>query len=152
MSEENVERRRFVRLPVSLMISLKSEEEAEDFVTNYTFDLSLGGMFLKTGAPKSIGTTVCLQVHTPPPTGLIEIMGKVVYHNAQTKEGIISGMGIEFTKMNGNAREILQKFIRGARSDVFSRGPQTENWAIVNAIGNIMEILGLSLNLIARPY
>jgi len=95
------------------MIRVRSEKDAEIFTTNYSGDLSLGGMFVKTFSPRPIGTTVNIQLPFPEPPGYVEIHGKVVNHQEQTHDGLKAGMGISFIHMDSNARYALQQFING---------------------------------------
>ena len=118
---DNRERRHFARMPVSVMIRIRSENEAETFISNYTRDLGLGGLFLKSLSPKSIGTPVCIQLPSPVEPGYAEIHGKVVSHNKSTYEGLITGMGIEFTKMDDPGRVALQGLIRGDYISLFAK-------------------------------
>jgi len=95
------------------MIRVRSEKDAKIFTTNYSGDLSLGGMFVKTFSPKPIGTAVNIQLPFPEPPGYVEIHAVVVNHQEQTHDGMKAGMGISFIRMDSNARYALQQFING---------------------------------------
>lgn len=140
MSEEGKERRRFARLPVGIMIRIKSEKDAEAFVTNYTRDLSLGGMFLKSLTPKPVGTPVLIELPCVNPPGYTEIHGKVVYQNLTTEDGLLAGMGIEFTQMADGAKSSLLKFINDEWRQLF-RAQIPDETAIAGAINALVGMI-----------
>lgn len=147
MSDEARERRRFARLPVGIMIRIKSEREAEAFVTNYTRDLSLGGMFLKSLSPKPVGTPVVIELPSANPPGYTEIHGRVVYQNMTTEEGLLPGMGIEFTHMKAGAKSSLAKFINNEWHQLFKTEIPDET-AIAGAINTLVGMINFLLRFI----
>ena len=151
MGSNPKERRRFSRLPVSIMIRVRSEEDAEAFVANYTHDLSHGGMFLKSLSPKPVGTPVCLQLPSPHPPGFTEVHGKVVYQNTTTVDGLLAGMGIEFVRMSDGARGVLQRFIDGNWQDLFKLRKEPGEEAIVGAINALLGLISLLIAFVHRP-
>ena len=150
MGSNPKERRRFSRLPVSIMIRVRSEEDAEAFVANYTHDLSHGGMFLKSLSPKPVGTPVCLQLPSPHPPGFTEVHGKVVYQNTTTVDGLLAGMGIEFVSVEDGARGVLQRFIDGTWRDIFKAMQGSSEEDMIKSIDALFGFINFMMNLIPR--
>ena len=143
MDSEEKQKRRHLRVPVRVMIRVRSEQDAEIFTTNYSGDLSLGGMFVKTFSPRPIGTAVHIQLPFPKPPGYVEIMGRVVNHQEQTSDGLQAGMGIHFIRMDTNARYALQQFINGNWRGLFKKpllttGSESET---LEALSNTVEFI-----------
>lgn len=135
-------------MPVGIMIRVRSLKDAEVFATNYTHDVSLGGMFLKSLTPKPIGTIVSIEFPSPDPPGYTQILGKVVYQNTKTKDGLLTGMGIEFVKMEKGALPILQTFINGSWKQFFKLNDQPTEDAVVGAIETLINLIGLLMNFV----
>lgn len=150
MEKDPTERRKFIRMPVSIMIRLKSEEDGEEFVSNYTRDLSLGGVFLKSLSPKPLGTPVCIQLPSPEPPGYTEVQGKVVYQNTTIDDGLLAGMGIEFVKMGNGARGILQRFIDNSWRELFKVLEDPTEDAVVGAIQTFVGLTNFVMNFVHR--
>jgi len=151
MNKEGKEHRRFIRMPVSIMIRLGSEEDAEDFVSNYTRDLSLGGMFLKSLSPKPVGTPVCIQLPLPEPPGYTEVQGKVVYQNTTVEGGLLPGMGIEFTGMGDGARSVLFHFINDTWRELFHVAKEPSEDTFVGSMETIFALINYVMNFFNIP-
>lgn len=135
------ERRRFVRLPVGVMIRITSEQDAEVFSTNYSGDLSMGGMFIKTFTPKPVGTPVTIRLPVPHPPGYGEVKGVVVYRQEPTGHGVKAGMGVSFKEIDPNARHALRQFITGNWRSLFEQPAFTDESSAVKAILHILDFL-----------
>ena len=68
--------RRFPRTAVALLVQYRFES-FEDFTTEYSVDLSPGGIFLRTEATPALGSMVELQFSLKGGSQLIEAIGKV---------------------------------------------------------------------------
>ncbi len=123
------------------MIRVNSEQEAEVFNTNYSGDLSMGGMFIKTFTPKPVGTPVTIQLPVPHPPGYGEVRGVVVYRQEPTRHGVKAGMGVSFSEIDPNARHALQQFINGNWRSLFDKSPLTDEERAVKAIMHIFDLL-----------
>ena len=99
-----MERRKFVRVPVSLQIKFTSLESMEQMLTGATSDMSLGGLFIKTKKPRPVGTEVKIEI--PDPNGKPVIFHGLV-RSIRYHEGNPSGMGIEFKDIEGPERDAL---------------------------------------------
>ncbi len=71
-------------------------------------DLSLGGLFVKTGAPLPVGTAVKVAIRPPLSLRALQITGKVAWVR---NTGAPKGMGIQFDYVNARDGERLQKLI-----------------------------------------
>lgn len=98
------ERRKFARIPVSLMLKFKSFEHLEHMVEGHIGDLSLGGMFLRTSQVKPVGTTV--QMEIPVRDDTLCIRGEV--RGVRYNNGKPVGMGIEFRDLDEQSRRLIQ--------------------------------------------
>jgi len=116
------------------MIRVTSEQDAEVFSTNYSGDLSMGGMFIKTFTPKPVGTPVTIQLPVPQPPGYGEVRGVVVYMQEPTGHGVKAGMGVSFKEMDPNARHALQQFINGKWRSLFEKSPLIDETRAIRAL------------------
>jgi len=140
------DRRRCIRVPVGIMICVQSEKDAELFTTNYSGDLSLGGMFIKTFTPKPIGTKVNIQLPSQEPPGYVEIYGEVVNHQELTSSGVKTGMGVRFVRMDSNARFALQQFINGNWHMLFDKPTLPNEIEAFRAISSIIDFLAAAID------
>ena len=78
----------------------------EDFVTRYTNNLSLGGVFIQTGDPRPIGTQLRLEISLRGGELLIEARGEVAWVRRYDPDQPwrIPGMGIRFRKLTAASK------------------------------------------------
>ena len=105
-------RRRFARISLSLEVKIRFDE-FNTFVSAYSADLSVGGIFIKTRNPRKVGTAVKLNIDLQNGQKLIEADGRVVRVVLQgdTYTGATPGMAIEFTRLHPKSRKIIQQYI-----------------------------------------
>ena len=109
------ERRRFPRTPLSLLVQYRLNS-FEDFLAEYSVNISPGGMFIKTDKPLDEGSMVYLQFSLKDGSRLIEGMGKVVRVNPPGVKDRIPGMGVEFVNFDEESMALINEICaqRGA--------------------------------------
>jgi uncharacterized protein (TIGR02266 family) len=70
-----------------------------------TEDISIGGLFLKTLEKLPVGSKLQLVFQLPGSSRVIEAIGEVKHHREE-------GMGLEFSKMDQEGREEMERFIK----------------------------------------
>src|SRR3954468_18861317 len=96
------ERRRFPRTPLSMLVQYRFNS-FEDFLPEYSVNISPGGMFIRTDKPLEEGSMVYLQFSLKDGSRLIEGMGKVVRVNPVGVKDRTPGMGVEFTNFDAES-------------------------------------------------
>lgn len=105
--DQGDDRRKFPRVPLNLLIQYRFDT-FEDFIAEYASNISLGGMFIKTGETKPEGTHVYLQFSLKDGTRLIEGLGHVV---RVVGDGDDAGMGIEFVNFDEDSWELVEAIV-----------------------------------------
>jgi type IV pilus assembly protein PilZ len=103
--ESGAERRIARRLPVRVMVEY---ECLEDFLVDYTANVSVGGMFIKTNSPLEVGTRFRLRFRLPGMDRPIDTYAVVRWALRPDEAGpMIPGMGVAFEELSEqDAREV----------------------------------------------
>lgn len=101
-------RRRHPRTPLSLLVQYRFNS-FEDFLAEYSVDLSPGGMFIRTAEPREMGSMIYLQFQLKDGSKLIEGLGKVVWVNPPGTVGRAAGMGIEFVNFDEESMALIEE-------------------------------------------
>ncbi len=116
-SIDDKDRRRYPRVPLSLLIQYRFDT-LDDFLSEYSVNISIGGMFIKTDEVREEGSLVYLQFYLRNGAKLIEGLGKVVRANKPefgdevgTPEGMSSGMGIEFVNFDEESMRLIEQIV-----------------------------------------
>lgn len=110
------ERRTSERLPVQLRVDYQS---AESFISEYTMNISRGGMFISTRTPLNIGTTIELIFRIPNREVPFKILGEVAWITPyDRKSNLIPGMGIRFKEMKEEDKKAFDNFIEKMKQQV----------------------------------
>jgi len=114
------DRRNELRVPITLKVSYSTPKE---FVDNYLYNLSLGGLFVKTNELLTKGEKSSLKIFLPDKEKELEVEGEVAWVRGEeaTAEGKLSaGMGLKFIDLSKEAREriirVLSRALRDTRS------------------------------------
>jgi uncharacterized protein (TIGR02266 family) len=81
----------------------------EDFLAEYSLNISPGGMFIRTDKPLEEGAMVYLQFTLKDGSRLIEGMGKVVWVNPPGVKDRIPGMGVEFVNFDDESMQLIEE-------------------------------------------
>lgn len=109
------EKRRFARTALSLLVQYRFNT-FEDFLAEYSVNLSVGGMFIRTDHPKEEGSIIYLQFSLKDGSRLIEGMGRVVRVNPPGVAGRVAGMGIEFLNFDESSTELITEIVSSRQS------------------------------------
>lgn len=109
-SGDGSEKRKFVRAPLSLLVQYRFNT-FEDFLAEYSVNISVGGMFIKTSEPNPEGSIIYLQFSLKDGSRLIEGMGRVVRVNAVGVAGRVAGMGIEFVNFDDESMQLIEEIV-----------------------------------------
>lgn len=104
------ERRRHERVPLSLLVQYRLNT-FEDFLAEYSADISVGGMFIRTNEPREEGAMIYLQFWLKDGSKLIEGLGRVVRVNPPGDANQIAGMGIEFVNFDEESMALIHEII-----------------------------------------
>lgn len=107
-SGSGANRRRHARTPLNVLVQFRFDT-FEDFLAEYSVNISPGGIFIRTEEPQAVGSVVYLQFSLKDGSRLIEGMGKVVRVNAKTPGGPPAGMGIEFVNFDEESMALIEE-------------------------------------------
>jgi uncharacterized protein (TIGR02266 family) len=97
------------RCNVSLKVAYKSFDK---FITEYTKNVSNGGMFLRTMQHHEIGTHVNLYLHMPDLKKPLKITGEVIHTRFFDAKDEDTGVGIKFINIDETSRQSLIDFMK----------------------------------------
>lgn len=104
------DRRKHPRASLQLLIQYRFES-FDQFLAEYSTDLSVGGLFIKTDSPREEGSFVYLQFALNDGSRLIEGMGKVVRVNPPGDPARTAGMGIEFVNFDDESMALIEEIV-----------------------------------------
>lgn len=107
-AEDDRRRRRHPRTPLSILVQYRFNS-FEDFLAEYSVNLSPGGMFIRTDEPRELGEMVYLQFTLQDGSRLIEGLGKVVWVNDPKDRTRTPGMGIEFVNFDEDSAALIEE-------------------------------------------
>jgi hypothetical protein len=97
------ERRRFPRLPVTLLVQHQATVDAPQQV-DYATDLSQGGLFIDTEVPAEVGAVVQVEFAPQRDSRLISAYCKVTRVTPR-------GMGAEFVQLDSESQALLRRVL-----------------------------------------
>lgn len=107
---DGADKRRFARTALSLLVQYRFNT-FEDFLAEYSVNLSAGGIFIRTDQPKDEGSIIYLQFSLKDGSRLIEGMGRVVRVNPPGTPGRVAGMGIEFLNFDPDSTALIEEIV-----------------------------------------
>lgn len=103
------DRRIHPRIPMRLSVKYSS---AKEFFVDYSNNISVGGIFIRTLEPAEFGTKVLIEFTLPEIPRKVKGLGEVVrVVRAGSSERDPAGMGIKFLKFDPGSEEHIRKFI-----------------------------------------
>ena len=111
MKTRSTEKRKHARFPVRVLIRYRN---ADRFFQDYIENISIGGIFVETADPLSIGTNLNLQFSLPGMGSPIQADGVVVHlvKGGARSFPVAGGMGIKFSELNDKNKELLEDYVR----------------------------------------
>lgn len=107
---EGEDKRKHPRAPLQLLIQFRFES-FDDFLAEYSTDISLGGMFIRTRQPREEGSFIYLQFALRDGARLIEGLGRVVRVNPRDDPSRTPGMGIEFVNFDPESMALIEEIV-----------------------------------------
>ena len=128
------------RIPLEREISFRVPR-FENFVTEYSANISATGIFVRTREPLEPGTDLTLEFKVADDWKLIRGRGRVVWIRTQDEgEGAPAGMGIRFLEMDPQSRRLIHWMVdkharEGGETFEFEELRQTADQALSEAFG-----------------
>lgn len=96
---------------LNLTVRYKSATVAE-FVEDYSYDISRGGLFIKTATPFPIGTLLKFEVRIGEEQTVIDGVGRVTWRRERNQgTGKPAGMGIKFIRIADECVQVIQNAV-----------------------------------------
>jgi uncharacterized protein (TIGR02266 family) len=100
------EKRRHPRTALNVLVQFRFDT-FDEFLAEYSLNISPGGIFIRTDAPREEGAVIYLQFALRDGSKLIEGMGKVVRVNPVGDPKRPAGMGIEFMNFDDESMALI---------------------------------------------
>ncbi|HEX2736459.1 MAG TPA: TIGR02266 family protein [Polyangiaceae bacterium] len=105
---------------LSLTVRYKSATVAE-FVENHSYDVSRGGMFIRTQAPFPNGTLIKFEVRIAEEQRVMTGVGRVTWRREKDAgEDNPAGMGVKFIKIDDDSVQVIDQLVKARASDTSS--------------------------------
>ena len=108
MGRRGAEIEREPRVAVAMLVQYRFDA-LEDFVADYSANLSTTGIFVHTDAPRKVGTTVYLIITLREGARLIEGFGRVA-RTGKDQRGKM-GMGIQFVNLDEDSMALIRRVV-----------------------------------------
>lgn len=97
------------RLPLQMLVEYES---TADFLVDYTANISIGGMFIKTDRPLEVGTRFRLRFQLPQVAHPIDTVAVVRWNLRPEEAGpMTAGMGIRFEALQSADRAEVERLL-----------------------------------------
>jgi len=103
------DRRTDLRIPLRLQVEYA---DVEDFLIDYTANVSLGGMFIATDSPFDLGTRFKLRFALPQQHAPVEAVAVVTWVE-DGDLGRVAGMGVRFSDIDPDHQAAIQSLLDG---------------------------------------
>lgn len=106
-----IEQRIQSRVPIRVKVEY---EDLDDFLDDYTSNVSLGGMFVRTHEPLPVGTRFRLRFRVPGRDKAVETTGEVRWVVSEAEaaaEELQPGMGIRFDELSPPDRRAVERWL-----------------------------------------
>lgn len=97
------------RIPVELLVDYNSDG---NYLFDFCKDLGAGGIFIASTKPKEVGEVIELTFTLPDSKETLKLKGKVMWSQKPSNKDSNSGMGVQFTDYNPEARLSLEDFVK----------------------------------------
>ena len=105
--EQEGQHRAFQRVPVKLEVRFRT---ATDFIREHAYNLSRGGIFIRTDDPAPMDAAVEVEIHLPDSGPPVSSAG-IVVHRQLAAPGKVPGMGVQFLDASDGFRERLDAYM-----------------------------------------
>ena len=108
---KSIDQRSSSRVPIRILVEY---EEVDDFLADYTSNLSLGGMYVQTDEPLVVGTRFRLRFRVPGRRKPVATYGEVRWSiPANNPSGLTPGMGIQFDALAPMDKKAVEEWMQG---------------------------------------
>lgn len=104
--KRGADKRRHARTPLAMLVQYRFNS-FEDFLAEYSLNISPGGVFIRTDHPQPEGSVIYLQFSLHDGSRLIEGMGRVVRVNPPGDPEKLPGMGVEFVSFDDESMRLI---------------------------------------------
>lgn len=104
------DRRKHERHPFNILVQYRFDT-FENFLAEYSVNISAGGIFIRTEEPREEGSMIYLQFYLKGGEKLIEGLGQVVRVNPLAEYGKDAGMGVEFVNFDEDSTQLINEII-----------------------------------------
>jgi len=98
----------------------------DEFIEHHSYDVSRGGMFIKTPSPFPPGTLLKFEVKIAADQKVIQGVGRVVWKRDSETHGDVrpAGMGVKFIKIDDASRKVIDTLVesRGDTTSAYEAG------------------------------
>ncbi len=110
---EGAEKRKHPRAPLQLLVQYRFGSVG-DFLAEYSSNISLGGIYIRTDEPREEGSLIYLQFTLRDGSPIIDGLGRVVRSNrpGDLPPGIEPGMGVEFVNFDDESMALIEQIVR----------------------------------------
>ena len=109
-SSNQSDKRTAERLPIRMLVEYES---SEDFLIDYTANMSIGGMFIQTSNPLEVGTRFRLRFRIPERESPVDTVGEVCWVLTPEEAGCMQpGMGVRFEELAGKDRASVELMLK----------------------------------------
>ena len=122
-----IQQRATRRLPIRVEVEYST---TEDFLLDYTANVSLGGVFIVTDTPLEVGTRFRLRLRLPFRKRPLETLGEVRW--VQESDGVMNaGMGVLFDGLSGADQRAVERMMRSFEDYQDGEEPEDESDNVV---------------------
>lgn len=100
------------RYPLSLKVTYR---DFDRFFTEYTANISRGGMFIRTETPHERGSLIDLLLYVSGLDEPIKISGEVVHRDCFNRNMEDAGIGVKFISIDKKSKKMLLNFIKSQK-------------------------------------
>lgn len=122
---------------LSMTVRYKSAT-LDEFIEHHSYDVSRGGMYIKTPKPFPPGTLLKFEVRIAENQRVMQGVGRVVWKRNLTEadEGHPAGMGVKFIKLDDDSKALIDQLVSRRRDEdsEFERGDEITPAAGVAAL------------------
>ncbi|HVU01610.1 MAG TPA: TIGR02266 family protein, partial [Polyangiaceae bacterium] len=117
---------------LSMTVRYKSAT-IDEFIEHHSYDVSRGGMFIKTPSPFPPGTLLKFEVRIADEKKVMQGVGRVVWKRDANSAAADSpsGMGVKFIKLDDDSKSVIDQLVgkRGNNEGAFDAGERTSGEA-----------------------
>src|SRR5476651_1034864 len=108
----------------------------DEFIEHHSYDVSRGGIFIKTPSPFPAGTLLKFEIKIADDKSMLQGVGRVVWKReaATASDEHPAGMGVKFIKIDEASRQIIDRLVTTKPSDAPSAYEEQPEGAAAAAI------------------